>query len=121
MCPPPDDVPLLPGEQWVLFDTGASCNALKVERDCPDYTQLVRPTRNSINGKCAESANGGAIKERGEVVVDLMVDGNPCQVNFRDMDVSMAICSGKALVAGGDTYAIIHRNGGTLKNIVTGR
>ena len=121
LCPKPDEVPLLPGEQWILFDTGASCNALNVARDCPQYKEKIRQTPNSLNGRGAESANGGSILERGEVTVDMMVDGHACQMTFKDMDVSMPITSGRACVGGGDTFAIIHQNGGSLKNITTGK
>ena len=121
LCPKPDDVPLLPGEQWILFDTGASCNALNVARDCPQYKDKIRQTRNSLNGRGAESASGGSIPERGEVLVDMMIDGHACQMTFKDMDVSMPISSGRACVGGGDTFAIIHQNGGSLKNITTGK
>ena len=121
LCPPNEEVPLLPGEQWVLFDTGASCNAINVSRDCPEYTEKVRQTRNSMSGRGAESASGGSIPERGEVTVDMLVDGNPCQMTFKDMEVSMPISSGRACVGGGDTFAVIHKNGGSLKNITSGK
>ena len=121
LAPSSAEVPLEPGEQWILFDTGASCNALNVQRDCPLYIDDVKPTKNSMTGKGAESASGSSIKERGEVLVDMLVDGSPCQIAFKDMDVSMPISSGRACVGGGDTFAIIHRNGGCLKNIATGK
>ena len=121
LAPSSAEIPLEPGEQWILFDTGASCNALNVKRDCPMYINEVKATQNSLNGKGAESASGGSIKERGEVRVDMAVDGSPCQMVFKDMDVSMPISSGRACVGGGDTFAIIHRNGGSLKNIATGK
>ena len=121
LCPSAEEVPLLPGEKWILFDTGASCNALNVARDCPQYGSHVLPTRNSVSGKGAESANGGSIKERGEVAVDLLTDGLPCKMVFKDMDVSMPIASGRMCVDSGDTFAVIHKGGGTLKNIVSGK
>ena len=121
LCPSPEDEPLLPGQRWVLFDTGASCSALKVSRDCPDYADWVRPTSNSVKGKGAESANGGSILERGEVQVDMLIDDIPCKLKFRDMDVSMTISSGRECVASEDTFAVIRRNGGVLKNIATGK
>ena len=121
LCPSAEEVPLLPGEKWILFDTGASCNALNVARDCPQYGPLVQATRNSMSGKGAESASGGSIAERGEVAVDLLTDGLPCRMVFKDMDVSMPIASGRSCVSSGDTFAIVHKGGGTLKNIVSGK
>ena len=85
------------------------------------FKEKIRQTPNSLNGRGAESANGGSILERGEVTVDMMVDGHACQMTFKDMDVSMPITSGRACVGGGDTFAIIHQNGGSLKNITTGK
>ena len=121
LCPTHEEEPLLQGQRWVLFDTGASCSALKVSRDCPQYLNHVRPTKNSLSGKGAESANGGSITERGEVEVDMIADQLPCRMAFRDMDVSMPIASGRACVASDDTLAIIHRASGMLKNVVTGK
>ena len=121
LCPGADEVPLQPGERWILFDTGASCNALNVARDCPQYKDKIRQTSNSLSGRGAESASGGSIPEKGEVLVDMMIDGHACQMTFKDMDVSMPITSGRACVGGGDTFAIIHQNGGSLKNITTGK
>ena len=82
---------LKPGEIWCLFDTGASCSAMKVAGDCPEYAHLVKPTRGSRIGHGAESACGGTIKERGETVIDMMIDGEYYQLPVRDMDVIMPI------------------------------
>ena len=42
LCPK-DDEEIKPGEFWCLFDTGASCSAMKVARDCPEHVHLVKP------------------------------------------------------------------------------
>ena len=63
------------GEIWVLWDTGASCSAVKVGRDCPQHSPLVTSTQPSASWQGEESACGGSTKERGEVVIDMMVDG----------------------------------------------
>ena len=120
LCPSQDDVPLKPGQMWVLFDTGASCSAMKVSRDCPDYAEHVTATRNSKSGQGAETAGGGSITERGEVTVDLLIEGMHFQLPVRDMDVSMPISSGRTCVKNGN-YAIIHEHGGTIKNMATGK
>ena len=82
LCPK-DEGKLKPGEMWMLWDTGASCNTMKVARDCPQYSHLVTPTKASSSGHGAESACGGSIKERGEVVIDMLVDGEPSNANKR--------------------------------------
>ena len=121
LCPSSEEEPLEPGEMWVLFDTGASCNAFKIKRDSPEYAHLVKPTAKSQTGQGAETACGGSIRERGEVTIDLLVDGIYHQLPVRDMDVSMPISSGRSCVSSSDNYAVIHKNGGTLKNITTGK
>ena len=94
---------------------------MKVSRDCPQYVDLVKATRNSQSGQCAETAGGGSIQERGEVTVDILIDGVYYQMPVRDMDVSMPISSGRSCVAAGDNYSVIHEHGGTIKNVVTGK
>lgn len=39
----------------------------------------------------------------------------------RDMDVSMPIASGRSCVESGDNYALLHRHGGIIKNMVSGK
>lgn len=121
LCPSPEEEPLKPGEIWVLFDTGASCNAFKIKRDSPEYARLVKPTANSQTGQGAETACGGSVRERGEVTIDMLIDGTYHQLPVRDMDVSMPISSGRSCVSSNDNYAVIHKNSGTLKNITTGK
>ena len=121
LCPSPEEEPLQPGQRWVLFDTGASCSAVKVSRDCPEYIDQLKPTKSSLNGHGAETAGGGCLIERGEVTLDMVVDGANYQLPARDMDVSMPIASGKSCVGAGDDFAVIHQNGGTIRNRVTGK
>ena len=121
LCPSPKDVPLLPGQKWIIFDTGASCSAMKVSRDCPQYAPFVKATRNSQSGQGAETAGGGSIQERGEVDVDLLIDDTYHKLSVRDMDVSMPIASGRACVASGDTIAVIYLGGGVIKSLSTGK
>ena len=121
LCPSPKDVPLLPGQKWMIFDTGASCSSMKVSRDCPQYAPFVKATRNSQSGQGAETAGGGSIKERGEVDVDLLIDDTYHKLSVRDMDVSMPIASGRACVASGDTIAVIYLGGGVIKSLSTGK
>ena len=45
LCPSPKDVPLLPGQKWMIFDTGARCSAMKVSCDCPQYAPFVKATQ----------------------------------------------------------------------------
>ena len=74
ICPSRDEEPLEPGEMWVLFDTGANCNAFKIKRDSPEYAQLVESTANSQTGQGAETACDASIRERGEVIIYLLID-----------------------------------------------
>ena len=94
---------------------------MKVSRDCPEYAHLVKATRNSKNGQGAETAGGGSIQERGEVTVDLQIDGTFHKLSVKDMDVSMPIASGRSCVASGESLAIIHREGGVIKSVSTGK
>ena len=71
-------------------------------------------------GRAPNRQNGGSIKERGEVAVDLLTDGLPRKMVFKDMDISMPI-AGRMCVDSGDTFAVVHKGGGTLKNIVSGK
>ena len=120
LCPR-DVAELEEGEIWVLWDTGASCSAMKVNRDCPQYSHLVTSTKASSSGQGAESACGGSIKERGEVSIDLLIGGEYHRMPVRDMDVSMPIASGRSCVESGDNYALLHRHGGIIKNVVSGK
>ena len=94
---------------------------MKVNRDCPQYSHLVTPTKASSSGQGAESACGGSIKERGEVSIDLLIGGEYHRMPVRDMDVSMPIASGRSCVESGDNYALLHRHGGIIKNMVSGK
>ena len=78
-------------------------------------------TKNSRRGRGAETAGGGSIVERGEVTLDLKIDGSFYRLPVRDMDVSMPIASGRSCLATGENYAIIHPNGGVIKNMATGK
>ena len=51
----------------------------------------------------------------------MMIDGEYYQPPVRDMDVSMPISSGRACVTNGNNYILIHQNGGTIKNVPTGK
>ena len=51
----------------------------------------------------------------------MMIDGEYYQLPVRNMDVIMPISSGKSCVTSGDNYAIIYQNGGTIKNVTTGK
>ena len=105
----------------MLFGTGASCSAMKVTRDCPSYAHLVRDTKNSRGGQGGETADGGSIRERGEVTVDLQVDGVNYKLPVRDIDVSMPISSGRLCLSSGDNVALIHKDAGLVRNLVTGK
>ena len=121
LCPEPDEVKILPGEMWCLFNTGANCIAMKLSRDCPEYVNLVTPTHGYQHGHGAESACGGSIKERGQVVVDMMVNGEYYQLPVRDMDVSMPLASGMNCLSSGNNFVVINQRGGTIKNTPTGK
>ena len=56
---PGDRDGLGPDEIWVMADTDATVNALKVARVCPQYVDEVRETSASRRGAGAECANGG--------------------------------------------------------------
>ena len=92
----PDNNDLEADEMWVMADTGATVNALKVGRDCPKYVKHVHETAASRRGAGAECANGGFIKERGEVKIHVEIDGEQHVIPFKDMDVSMPIASKSA-------------------------
>ena len=63
----------------------------------------------------------GVIKERGEVVVDLNIDGVYYKLPVRGMDVSMPISSGRSCLSSGDNVAVIHKDGGMIRNSTTGK
>ena len=73
LCPK-DVAELKLGAIWVLWDSGASCTAMKVARGCPQYSHLVIPTKALTNEHRSESTCEGSIEARGEVVVDMIVD-----------------------------------------------
>ena len=88
-CPNNDD--LEKDEMRVMADTGTTVNALKVSRDCPKYVKHVHETAASRRGAGAECANGGFIKDRGQVKVHVAIDGEDHVIPFKDMDVSMPV------------------------------
>ena len=115
----PKDELLGENEIWVLADTGANVSAMKVDRDCPQYAHLVKATANSKKGTGAESACGGAIKERGEVLVDCTIDGEKFQIPFRDMDVTMPLASMRRVVRSGHNQMVIEEGGGHITNLIS--
>ena len=91
---------------------------LKVGRDCPKYVKHVHETAASRRGAGAECANGGFIKERGEVKIHVEIDGEQHVIPFKDMDVSMPIASMRRTVKCGNRL-VIDEDGGSITNKIT--
>ena len=116
---PAEEEQLAEGEVWVMADTGAAVNAIKVSRDCPQYSDHVRPTASSRRGAGAECADGTFIQERGEARVAVEIDGARHVIPFKDMDVSMPIASMRRTIKCGNRL-VIEEDGGTITNKTTG-
>ena len=101
-CPVDAEV-LLPGERWVMADTGSTLHGIDVAKECPEYKPHVRPTSGKKAG--AETAGGGTISIVGDVDITGMIGGEEHTIPFKDMKVSMPIASMRRTVkAGNDLF-----------------
>ena len=110
----PSDTLLKPGEQWLMFDTGANVDAADIEEHFPEYANYVVPLDDPNAHGGAECASGNVVKCRGQVTVHGSIDGQPTSIPFRDMKIRMPIASLKKRVVGEDGYDVFITWGGAV-------
>lgn len=106
---------LLPGEIWVLGDTGSTKHGLNVKKEIPGYSHLVRPMPEKKRGTAAETAGGDQVMFDGEIDLTGTIDGELHTIPFVDMKVSMPIASMRRTVKQGNDL-IITEDGGIIRN-----
>ena len=106
---------LLPGEIWVLGDTGSTKHGLNVKKELPGYAHLVRPMPEKKRGAAAETAGGDQVTFDGEVELTGYIDGELHTIPFVDMKVSMPIASMRKTVKCGNDLMITDY-GGIIRN-----